>query len=334
MRKVLLVNDTRMVGHHGSSSVVDVIIQEFAKRGIAVHSHVQHGIDIANIGPHGCDAVVINGEGAMHDGQKYSHLFSRIGQQMSERGVPVFLINTVFDERTPEIIARMRHFTAIYCREMASADRLAAHGVPAQVCPDLTYGLEIADDVRWQPGERVIVLDTTVSSINRKLHRFCRENKLAFQPIRTTPRLLSLSNSKNLIRIGRFNATKYVGKLLPGVYAFNRYANAISDTRAFLRRIASGTRVVVAPRFHGVCLCMKIGVPFLGISSNTPKIEGMLADAGLDHRMLDMADLNVSEIHRRSAWSAADETQRKSYVADAKARIAGMFDQMAAATTQ
>jgi polysaccharide pyruvyl transferase WcaK-like protein len=328
--KVLLVNDTRIVGHHGSSSVVDVIIQEFAKRGIAVLSHVQHGIDIAKIGHHGCNAVVINGEGAMHDGQKYSHLFSRIGQQMSERGTPVFLINTVFDERTPEIVARMRYFTGIYCRETASAKRLAEHGVPAQVCPDLTYGLELADDLRWQPGESVVVLDTTVSSKNRRLHRFCRENKLSFQPIRTTPRLVSITNSKNLIRIARFNATKYVGKLLPSVYAFNRYANAISDTHAFLRRIANGTRVVVAPRFHGVCLCMKVGVPFLAISSNTPKIESMLADAGLGHRMLDMADLDMSEIHRRSAWSASDEARRKSYVADAKAQITGMFDEMSA----
>ena len=102
MRKVLLVNDTRIVGHHGSSAVVDVIMQELGRRGIAVVSDLQQGIDIASIADHGCQAVVINGEGAMHSGQKNSHVFSRIGQQMSERGIPAFLINTVFDERTPE----------------------------------------------------------------------------------------------------------------------------------------------------------------------------------------------------------------------------------------
>jgi len=87
--------------------------------------------------------VVVNGEGAMHGGRKHSHIFSRVGQQMKERGIPVFLINTVFAERTPEIVARMRHFTGIYCRETQSAQRLAASGVNARVCPDLTFALVV-----------------------------------------------------------------------------------------------------------------------------------------------------------------------------------------------
>jgi polysaccharide pyruvyl transferase WcaK-like protein len=328
-RKVLLVNDTRMVGHHGSTAVVDIIVQQFAKRGIAILSHLQHGIDIENIGDHGCQAVVINGEGAMHGGGKHSHLFSRIAQQMRKRGIPVFLINTVFDEETPEIVARMRHFTVIYCRETQSVRRLAASGVPARVCPDLTFALDLPDGLVLRPGNRIVVLDTTIRSKNRRLSQFCLENDLHFQPIRTSPRLIRVSSCRNLLRIARFNATKCVGKLLPGVYAFSRYANALASSHAFLRRLADGTLVVVAARFHGVCFCLKIGVPFLAISSNTPKIEGMLADAGLDDRMLDIADLSVEVIRRRSFWSPEHEDSRLRYVRDAETRIADMFDDIA-----
>jgi len=331
MRKVLLVNDTRMVGHHGSSAVVDVIVQQLAKRGVAVLSHLQHAIDIENIGDHGFQGVVVNGEGAMHGGRKHSHLFSRIGQQMSQRRIPVFLINTVFDEQTPEIVARMRYFTGIYCRETQSVRRLAAGGVPARVCPDLTFALELPDGLALRPGNRIVVLDTTVASKNRKLRQFCLENELYFQPIRTSPRLLSVTNSRNLIRIARFNATKYIGKLLPAIYTFSRYANAVTSSYAFLQRIADGTLVVVAPRFHGVCFCMKVGVPFLAISSNTPKIEGMLADAGLGDRMLDITDLDVEVIKRRSFWSPEHEESRLRYLADAKGRIDRMFDDIAGA---
>lgn len=330
MKKVLLVNDTRMVGHHGSSAVVDVIVQQFARRGITVHSHLQHGIDLETIGDHGCGAVVINGEGAMHGGQKNSHLFSRIGQQMSERQIPVFLINTVFDERTPEIVARMRHFTGVYCRETPSVERLLAEsGVQGRLCPDLTFALELPGGLAWRPGDIIVVLDTTVASKNRKLHRFCLENNLRFQPVRTSPRLIDITSAKNLVRIARFNATRFIGKLLPQIYAFNRYSNAITDSHAFLRRLADGTRVVVAARFHGVCFCMKIGVPFLAVASNTAKIEGMLADAGLADRLLDIADLDIDVIMRRSEWSPAHEERRVRYLADAQTRIAGMFDDIA-----
>jgi polysaccharide pyruvyl transferase WcaK-like protein len=322
VRKVLLINDTRMVGHHGSSAVVDVIIQQFARRDIIVYSHLQ------NLGDHGCHAVVINGEGAMHGAQKNSHVFSRIGQEMSQRGIPVFLINTVFDEHTPEIVARMRHFTHVYCRETPSAERLAASGARVGVCPDLTYALELGT-VGWRPGDAIVVLDTTVATTNRKLHQFCRENDLRFQPIRTSPRLVRATDPRNLIRIARFNAKKYVGKLAPGSYALNRYSNAVGSTQTFVRLLAEGTRVVIAARFHGVCFCMKVGVPFLAVSSNTPKIEGMLADAGLGDRMLDMADLDLKVIESRSLWTTTHEERRQHYVADAKERISKMFDDIA-----
>jgi polysaccharide pyruvyl transferase WcaK-like protein len=259
-------------------------------------------------------------------------LFSRIGQQMSERQIPVFLINTVFDERTPEIVARMRHFTGIYCRETPSIERLlAASGVQARLCPDLTFAFDLPDSLRWRPGDAIVVLDTTLARHNRALHGFCRKNGLRFQPIRASPRLVSIANSTNLMRIARFNATKYIGKLLQRVYAFNRYSNAISDSNAFVRRLADGTRVVVAARFHGVCFCMKIGVPFLAIASNTAKIEGMLADAGLGDRMLDIAELDMEVIKARSAWSQVHESRRVRYVKDARARIADMFDDIARA---
>jgi len=329
--RVLLINDTRIVGHHGSSSVVDVIFQEFAKRGISVVSDIEHGINITSLGDHGCQAVVINGEGAMHGGGKHSHLFSRIGEEMYRRRIPVFLINTVFNERTPEIVARMRYFTGIYCRETQSAKLLDAAGVEARVCPDLTFGLDLPDDLVFRSGDRIVVLDTTVASKNRRLYRFCLENGLQFQPMRASPRLVRITSFRNLLRIARFSATKYAGRLLPGLYAFGRYANAVTSSRAFLKRMADETLVVVASRFHGVCLCIKAGVPFLAISSNTPKIEGMLADAGLSDRMFDIDDLDVDLIRRRAPWSLQHEERRLHYVAEARQRIDRMFDDIASA---
>ena len=241
----------------------------------------------------------------------------------------MFLVNTVFDERTPEIVARMKHFTGIYCREAGSVERLRANGVAAELCPDLTFGEDLPKEMPWRPGEKIVVLDSTVAQTNRRLHRFCMESGASYQPIRYSPRLLHVTNVKNVLRIVRFNSTKYLGKLVRGFYQFNRYANAVTDRREFLRRITDGTRVIVAARYHGVCFCMKLGVPFLAIPSNTPKIEGMLADAGLSCRLLPIHDLKMDVILSRAPWSEANEDNRKRYVAGAQVSIASMFDTLA-----
>jgi polysaccharide pyruvyl transferase WcaK-like protein len=225
----------------------------------------------------------------------------------------------------------MKHFTAIYCREQPSVGRLRAKGVEARLCPDLTFALEVPEGIAWRPGDRIVVLDTTVARTNRALHRFSRASGADFQTIRCSPRLLRTTNPRNLVRIVRFNATKAVGQVLTGAFRFNRYASAVTDRREFLRRISDGTLVVVAGRFHGVCFCMKLGVPFLAVASNTAKIEGMLADAGLSGRQLAIEALDIEDVRRRAPWSEADEANRRRYVADAQATIAAMFDELARA---
>ncbi len=73
---------------------------------------------------------------------------------------------------------------------------------------------------------------------------------------------------------------------------------------------------------------MKVGVPFLAIASNTPKIEGMLADAELGDRMLNIDELDVPEIERRALWTTTHEERRLRYIEHAKGRIAEMFDEI------
>lgn len=328
MGQVLLVNDTRRAGHHGSSATVGVILRELEGRGFAVRSHLEQRTDLRTIHARTYDGIVVNGEGTMHGGQKNAHLFAGLAETVSRQGVPIYLINTVFDERAPEIIAKVRHFTGIYCRETQSVRRLAAFGIGSELCPDLALGLAMDRPLAWTPGDDIVVLDTTVERKNRILHRFAANNGLAFLPIRTSPKLLNAADPCNISRILKFNARRYIGKLAPRSYTLNRYSEAVSSLHAFLHRLCDGTRVVVTGRFHGVCLCLKIGVPFLAIGSNTHKIEGMLQDAGLVDRMFDIEALDVEHIKQRAPWSATDEAKRAAYVGSAQAQIARMFDAM------
>jgi polysaccharide pyruvyl transferase WcaK-like protein len=58
---------------------------------------------------------------------------------------------------------------------------------------------------------------------------------------------------------------------LAGVAGLDAYCGALA-----------GSAGVVTARFHSVCLCIGLGVPFVAVSSNTPKIEALLEDSGLD----------------------------------------------------
>lgn len=331
MSKILLINDTRMGGHHGSSVCVNVIFREFDKRGIAVLSHLQDNVNLERAKVEGIRAVVINGEGTMHSGQKNSRAFSKLAEKMHEQGVPTYLINTVYSETTPEVAKRMQYFTEIYCREGRSADMLMAQGVPARVCPDLTYAMEVPPTLRWTRGSRTVVLDSTVAATNRALHAFARKNRFEFQSIRCAPQLLNPYSRRNWVRLVRFRTKQALCKILPHIYEFGRYANATTSKDEFLRRLANRTNVVVAARFHGVCMCLKLGVPFIAVASNTPKCESMLTDAGLANRMVPLTELNFDTLKIGTEWTIDDEAKRLDYLRLAEAKISEMFDRISSA---
>ncbi len=312
---ILLLNDTRRGGHHGSTTVARTILDEFVRRGLVVHSHLATTIDVDRLIENGVTAVVINGEGTMHSGQKGAHWFAKVARTARSQGVPAFLINATFAESTPEIIDGVRQFAGIYVRETMSRDQLRDLGIASQVCPDLTFALKNAPS--WSAGSRVIVTDTTVAGMNPRLHAFARANHLQFLTLRTNPEF-------EIMRMIKFATHRNLGKLFPANYMMNRYSSAITGLGPFLQCLTQGVRVVVAARFHAVCFCLRTGVPFVALPSNTHKIEAMLADAGLGERML--RDLSLEAIEAQTPWTAEHEARRKAYVENAEKSIVAMFD--------
>ena len=59
--------------------------------------------------------------------------------------------------------------------------------------------------------------------------------------------------------------------------------------------MAANAGLVIAGRFHGVCIDLDLEIPVLGVPSNTWKIEAVLAGAGLEHRLIS----NLDEVQRR-----------------------------------
>ena len=71
-------------------------------------------------------------------------------------------------------------------------------------------------------------------------------------------------------------------------------------------------------------MCLLTGTPFLALTSNSHKVEGMLDDAGLSHRIVRPADIRAVLAHP-PAWTADDAEKALAYVNKAKRGQRAMF---------
>ena len=316
-KQVLLLQDSRRLGHHGSSAVIQNIIRELSERGCSVLSHHEQPVGLQQLSSQ-YSAVVVNGEVSLHSGQPAARAIAEAARACQAQGVPGYLINTVFDETDRDIVEALHGFTRIYARETVSRERMAVFGLQAEVCPDLSLCTPITP--AWAPGGRVVVTDSTMSRISAALHAFARENDLEFLTLRTMP---EFAPGRRYL----FSARRRIGRWFPDSYRLSKYASSIANSSAFFRRMALGTRLVVAARFHSVCFCLKMGIPFLALPSRTHKVEAMLKDAGLEHRLLHRLDAHV--LASKAVWSDDDEDKRLAYLRSAQSRITAMFDAIA-----
>jgi hypothetical protein len=335
--RVLLLGDTRSVGHHGSSSVVKVILDELGRRGIDVVSSTElAGLasDPPALKTRSIDGVLINAEGALHGHSKHAVRFARVVEACEENGLPCFVINAVLDECDRDVTDKLRKVSGMFCRESRSKARADSLGIPAQLCPDLTFALHLPEGLDWVPGTKGLVTDSTLAETNRFLHSFAALHDFSYLPLRGAPQITSYSETKSVSRALKFAVRRRVGQFFRGRFQADRYGCAVATADQFLQKIASNTKLVISGRFHGVCLCLKVGVPFLAVRSNTYKVEGLLEDAGFADRLVAMdaladRDRSFELLNTAANWSEADEQNRCRYIKFAEDSIRACFDHIA-----
>ncbi len=332
--KILVMGDTRAVGHHGSTLVMEAIVRELAIRDAdaAIAGPVRSEFDVARLRTF--DGVVINGVGALHVRSPKALLISQFARRARDIGIPCFLVNTVIDECDEEVIQGFPALTGVFCREPRSLERAKSYGAAAKLCPDVTLAIETPKDIKWHAGEKVIVTDSTLGSVNKLLHAFARRTHAAFLPMRTRPQVPIFSSKKAFMRIVKYEVRHKIGNVLPGNFTADRFGCAVGSADAFLRAIAGDTKFIVSGRFHGACLAMRLGVPFLAVRSITHKVESLLDDAQLSHKLIDLETLKsttrLDSLFAAATWSDADQARCRNYVANAQKAVAACFDDVVA----
>jgi polysaccharide pyruvyl transferase WcaK-like protein len=278
MIKALILNDTRLSGHPGCLLVMSQLSEWCAVSGIQITRALplsRKFFPIFRSELQKCDVVIINGEGTMHHDSLGALMLSKAGKYAYEVGKPVVLINTVWEEnrQANEVLPFL---SLIAARESLSARAIAENGIHPRIVPDLVFSCPSERLFVETPTTQnnIVVMDDVRPELAKILAKYAFFRKLQFIRMESRPSLRSLRSIANWSQIFLLGRCQAQFKLDQG-------------------DIIKNASLVVTGRFHGVCLAMLAGRPFIAVSSNTHKIEGLLTDADLGEAAL---FLEVSEL--------------------------------------
>ena len=330
MKTAVLFNDTRPHFHHGCDRVMSVLEKKLHHRGITViaTSPVRHEwwLDQALLRTIAqADLLIINGEGTLHHGSKHGVNLLRLAHHEARSGKPLFLINALYQENPAYWGEQIRLFDGVWARDSWSAKELSTvWGTPVDHFADLT----LCDGFVEFGSERkgMVVGDSVKKAITRELARVSVRTK-GTQLVPTVHRIKSPKGKTGVAAIPRLIYSKIYHTIWNA-----RYPNfaMMPDQDAYAALIA-GSALHVTGRFHGACFSILTKTPFLTLSSNSWKLEALLADCGLAaDRLVAPGDL-ARAIGRRNWDFTAEEMQNiDSYVTWSTTESDRAFDQIAA----
>jgi polysaccharide pyruvyl transferase WcaK-like protein len=253
---IYLVNDTSAF-HCGSAAVCGVIGREIAARG--------HTLDVENdktaIDKHAiesCDAVVVNGEGTLHDSTPRALRILetlRFAQALRKHTV---LCNASWFNMGNSYDDVLRKLDQCTVRDQFSKDQLVqSHGVHAEIAPDLSfYSSEMA--VSGGTSRRVLTTDfysrefrAFVRPVSGQLAKFDTIDMAAV----SWQKMLDETAASEMLATGRHH----------GVYA-------ACKTRTPFFACPGNT-----PKIEGLIAWSRIDVPF---AKHPAELAGLLARAG------------------------------------------------------
>jgi len=314
--RAIVLNDTRRnTGHIGCSIVMENLFSLCRRNDIDVIASVrnEHPLHTKQF----CDAldktqlVIVNGEGTMHGDKRPAKQLLEAAAFARDQGSYVWLINSVW-QNNRELNDYLEIFNVIAVRESLSLHNIRAHAPDAVVMPDLCL-------TPPEPGRRPLLQARTnelvfTDSVDPKI-----SHSLRIAARRWKAKYFRMGNRINLKRIVR--TPKKVWK--------SRYRWFAPD---LAEENIAGASMVVTGRFHAMILCLKYGVPFSVIESNTHKVEGVLQDAGLrdvplfrQRNCITQASIDDAVREISTTWSPEVEGLAKQYARAAGVRIEKRF---------
>lgn len=281
--QAILINTTFQLGHHGCT-LVDRQLNEMANAaGLQFAAKLPLHADWNAAAKGDFATIVVNGEGGLHHDSSAAQRIAQVPRWAQSVGKPAYLINTVYEANGSEVAAGIAQYRHVFARDDLSRRELVAAKIPASLVPDLTLS--------WTPlilskaGRSIVVTDSTLRKTNTHLHAFANALGARFLPLMARPPG-PFEPGGDARRWARFLARRLAGHLAPAGLWRDRWRGLIPEFDDFVAWLAQHAGLIVAGRFHAVCLALDLEIPVLAVPSNTWKIESLLSEVGLKDRII------------------------------------------------
>lgn len=335
-KKTVLMNHTNMLGHHfGCARVMRLIEEGLESRGCVITGRIDGKLDwrtdpaslkvLAD-----CDLIVINGEGTLHHGRRKAGWLMETARHEVTRSKELALVNALYQDNPDDWAPMLRGFRHLYARDSRSAAAMSAQaGRPVPWLGDLSTSAGALPELGGRTG--ILVSDSVRNTAAARLARLAAE-LARDQRVELIPLTISMREENPykpaLSRLIRRLTVAARQRLLQLRYPLLHYVGSEEEFLDRLRRSA----LCVTGRFHGVCLNLVTGTPFVTVSSNSWKIEALFEDAGIDRRRLVTPDQLSRALILEQDWSftPAERENIAAFLDRSQRGAAEMFDAIAA----
>lgn len=335
-KNTVLMNHTDMLGHHfGCARVMRMIEDGLTSRGCRIIGRID-GKEDWRSSPRAlamlehCDLIVINGEGTLHHGRRKATWLMETGAHQVTRDKELALVNALYQENPPDWAVLLQRFRHLYARDSRSAAAMSDHaGRQVAWMGDLSTSAGPIADTQDRSG--ILVGDSVRNSATAALAHLANTLNRS-EPTRILPLTASLREDNpyrpRLARMLRSWSVNIRQRLQENRLPLLRYLTCEEEYVDAVR----ACRLSITGRFHGVCLNLVTGTPFISVTSNSWKIETLFQDVGLDSRRIVPQEKLSVDLVLGTDWSfsSTERANISTFLAETQRAAAAMFDALAA----
>lgn len=330
-KQALLLNDTALAGNHGSQLVINQLNRLADSHDIKIVQRHPLDVELKKLATDGLDLVIVNGEGSLHHSKKAARAIAAVPAWAEQRGLRAFLINSIYQENDAAILEGVRKFKQVYVRDDRSFEELQGLGEKPKAAVDLS--------LTWQPDHllaegrsTVIVTDSTLRGTNAELFAFSQGlSDSYFMPFKSRPQAQPGNAWRNYLNRSWFRTRQIVSRMQPKPLNRARYANILPTFEDLTEFMCNRAKLIVAGRYHAVCIALDLQIPFVAVSSNSFKVEALLEEVGMENRLISAPLSHISEQELRLNYGSYtnDELKRITEYKDEQCNRAHlMFDEI------
>jgi hypothetical protein len=322
---VAVLGDERGLYHHGCEAVMEGLRDGLAQVGLPLSRTVPELVWRKE--RETCleaDLMLVNGEGGLHHDRDLVDMVLELAEERARLGRKTILVNSSWYANAPERAARLCAFALVAARDSRSAAEMAIGGARVIWAPDLAIRQARKFAVS-EPGQSILVGDSTNPQLTALLVDLAKKRGWPQVPI-LMPAIDEKPGDKAAKIRRRYRWAKAFGPLGRALVSerYRAHLNGLPDIPSYAAALSAHAGIVTG-RFHTVCFCIGMGIPFLAIGSNIPKIQDLIRDAGLDLERRILSPDTLADVQSVPAFTPEERSALPSFWSEAEIRYQTLF---------